>query len=126
MMTDLQVLERVRALCVVLPECVETVSLGHPTFKAGRKTFAVLETLNGRRAVLLHPGGLRLAELLRDPAFFVPPHVGRKGWVAVEIQRNTPWPLLGDLLKRSYRRVALKRMLDQLDGLPLSSSLPAA
>ena len=36
-------LTRLRKLCLALPETTEVPSWGHPNFKAGKKTYAVLE-----------------------------------------------------------------------------------
>src|SRR5260370_35159659 len=37
-------LETMRAICSVLPESIETMTFGHPTFQAGKKrTFVVLD-----------------------------------------------------------------------------------
>ena len=42
--TEEGVLERLRRICSALPDTTETVTFGHPTFKAAGKTFTVLET----------------------------------------------------------------------------------
>jgi len=34
---------KLRGICLPLPEVVETVKWGHPTFEAGKKVFAVLD-----------------------------------------------------------------------------------
>jgi predicted DNA-binding protein (MmcQ/YjbR family) len=46
-------LERVRAICLGFPGAIETTSFGHPTWKAGRKTFAVFEKYRGDWSVAL-------------------------------------------------------------------------
>jgi hypothetical protein len=41
---DRKGLEKLRAICSVLPESVETKTFGHPTFQGGKKrTFVVLD-----------------------------------------------------------------------------------
>lgn len=36
------VFARARALCLAFPETAETVSWGHPNFRAGKKTFCAM------------------------------------------------------------------------------------
>ena len=43
--TSSRTLERVRRLCLALPETRETAAWGHPVFKAGTKTFAAIDRL---------------------------------------------------------------------------------
>jgi hypothetical protein len=52
---------------------------------------------------------------LRRPRFFVTPY-GRGQWVSVWADRPLEWRLVGRLLQRSYRLVALKRMIAALDA----------
>lgn len=46
-----KVLERLRRIALALPEASETVSFGHPTFRAGKKTFAVFENYRGEDTI---------------------------------------------------------------------------
>ena len=52
--------------------------------------------------------------LLRRKAFFVTPY-GRGLWVSMWADEAIDWKLVADLLQRSYRAVALKRMIAALD-----------
>ena len=40
-------LANLRPICLALPEARETTTFGHPTFQAGKKTFAVLDHYQG-------------------------------------------------------------------------------
>ena len=52
-----------------------------------------------------------------DPdTFFVPPYVGPRGWIGVEVDGDVDWALVAGLLEEGYRSVAPKRALEQLDG----------
>lgn len=82
-------IKRFRASCLRLPETSEVASWGHPNFRAGKKTFATIEWIKGR------------------PSFAF-----RLGSTAAQVH----WTLLNALLDRSYRLVALKRMIFALDG----------
>ena len=62
-----------------------------------------------------------VALLLRRKHFFVTPY-GRGQWVSVWADTPLNWRLVTDLLRRSYRLVALKRMTGVLDGKPVETS----
>lgn len=109
------VLARLRALCLSYPESSETASWGHPNFRAGRKTFAAFEHVKGRPSIAfrLHPTDVDMR--LHRKQFFVTPY-GRGQWVSLRADGRLSWRLIARLLERSYRVVALKRMVDALDA----------
>jgi predicted DNA-binding protein (MmcQ/YjbR family) len=43
MLSEAQILERLRKICRDLVEAAETVTFGHPTFQVNGNTFSVLE-----------------------------------------------------------------------------------
>ncbi|MGH3798745.1 MAG: hypothetical protein ACRDTD_01165 [Pseudonocardiaceae bacterium] len=48
--------------------------------------------------------------------FFVPPYVGQKGWIGVYLDgSDVDWDELGDLIADSYRLIAPKRLITELD-----------
>ena len=108
-------MERVRKLCLALPEARETVAWGHPVFKAGSKTFAAIELVKGRSSIAFRLDPVDVDLLLKRPPFFVTPY-GRGLWVSAWADAALDWPLIGNLVERSYRVVALKRMLHALDN----------
>jgi predicted DNA-binding protein (MmcQ/YjbR family) len=105
-----QTLKRLRALCLALPETTETASWNHPNFKAGKKTFVAFERVKGRASIAfrLDPGDVE--RLLRRKQFFVTPY-GRGLWASLWADGRIDWRAVEDLVERSYRVVALKRML---------------
>jgi len=110
-----QILSRLRALCLALPETSEAASWGHPNFRAGKKVFATYEIVQHRPSIAFRLGPRETARLLRREDFFVTPY-GRGQWVSLWADGAIDWPLVADLLRRSYRLVALKRMLQALDS----------
>ena len=46
--------------------------------------------------------------------FFVPPYVGKSGWVGVYLDGDVDWGELAELLRDSYRLTAPKRLVAQL------------
>jgi predicted DNA-binding protein (MmcQ/YjbR family) len=110
MVKDDPALRRVRAFCLALPEASEAGSWGHPNFRVGKKTFAAFEWITGRPSVAFRLNGVDVDLLLRRRNFFATPY-GRRQWVSVWADRRVSWRLVERLLLRSYRLVALKRMI---------------
>lgn len=113
--TSSRSVERVRRLCLALPETRETVAWGHPVFKAGAKTFAAIEPVKGRASIAFRLEPVDVDLLLKRKPFFVTPY-GRGLWVSAWADAALDWPLMGGLVERSYRVVALRRMLKVLDA----------
>jgi predicted DNA-binding protein (MmcQ/YjbR family) len=107
---------RFRALCLGLPEASEVSSWGHPNFRAGKKTFATVEWIKGRPSFAFRLGEKTSEELQRHNAqTFLTPY-GRGEWLSIWIDRQVDWQLVKTFVDRSYRLVALKRMIAVLDG----------
>jgi predicted DNA-binding protein (MmcQ/YjbR family) len=98
-----------------LPETTEKASWGHPNFRAGKRTFAAFEIIGGRPSIAFRLPPAEVARLLRRRQFFATPY-GRDLWVSLGVERAVDWRLVDDLLRRSYRTVAIKRMIDALDA----------
>ena len=108
-------LTRLRSLCLSLPESSETSSWGHPNFKAGKKTFVAFERVKGRASIAFRLDAADVDRLLKRKQFFVTPY-GRGLWVSLWADGRVDWPAVEDLVERSYRVVALKRMLTALEA----------
>jgi hypothetical protein len=82
----------VRAICLTLPEAEERPSGGHtaPAFRVQDKLF-VMTSEDGASMTLKAPKGAQQVLVASEPArFFVPKHVGPKGWVGVRLDRVGP------------------------------------
>jgi predicted DNA-binding protein (MmcQ/YjbR family) len=112
-----KVLEKMRLVCLDLPETNETKAWGHPNFRAGKKTFAVLETYKGILSIAMKVGQAKQRQLLKDERFYETPYVGKQGWVSLMVGKETlkHWNQTQDLLIDSYKNVALKRMIQELE-----------
>ena len=111
------VLQRLRGLCLALPESSETGSWGHPNFRAGKRTFAAFEWIKGRPSIAFRLNATDIDLLLRRRRFFMTPY-GRGQWVSVWADRPLNWGLVARLLQRGYRIVALARMIAALGNSP--------
>ena len=108
--------DRLRAICLALPEATEKLAWGEPTWRVGGKLFAQLDDHHhggDHLAVWLPaPLGEQEAMVFTDPArFFRPPYVGSRGWVGVRIDRKPDWRMVRRLVEQAYRVVAPPRLL---------------
>jgi len=109
-------LDDLRRICLELPEATEVEAWGRPTFRAGKKMFAMFVHHDGHGfAVAFKPEAAERPALVRDPRFYVPPYLGPSGWLALDLTvAPVDWTEVDELLDASYRQVALKRMLKDL------------
>jgi len=85
-------IERVRGICLALPETFEKLSHGEPTFFVKKKVFAMCSINHhhdGHIAVVVPaPIGVQQALIEASPKkYYKPPYVGGAGWVGVELPR---------------------------------------
>ena len=114
-------LQRLRKICLALPEAVERPFGKHVTFQIRGKNFVMhLDNHHGdgRLAVWCKaaPGEQQLLVDLDPERFFVPPYVGPSGWIGVRLDRRIDWPVLTRLVTDSYRLIAPKRVAAKLAG----------
>jgi predicted DNA-binding protein (MmcQ/YjbR family) len=108
-------LEKVRSICLALPETREVEAWGHPTFRAGKKMFASFSEGIEGFALHLKIGFDRQEELLADERFFPTPYSAHQGWVSLRMNHKPDWNEVRNLVREAYCQVALKRMLKALD-----------
>ncbi len=104
--------ERLRAICLALPEACEKETWGNPTFRVREKIFAMERRDDDRVSLWCKaPPGSQTILVAADPdRFFVPPYVGHKGWVGMRLDEGPDWEEVASLVRRSYRLVAPKRL----------------
>jgi len=107
--------ERLRAICLALPDTTEKVAWGEPTWRVRGRLFAQLDNHHHgaeQLAVWLPaPLGEQESMIFLDPVrFFRPPYVGQRGWVGVRIDRRPNWTLIAAVVKQAYRVVATSRL----------------
>ncbi|MGH7641803.1 MAG: MmcQ/YjbR family DNA-binding protein [Candidatus Dormibacteria bacterium] len=111
---------RLRGICRGFPEVVEDPDgVGDPSFKVKGKIF-VMHVVDhhgdGETAFWCKArAGTQQALTASDPArYFVPPYVGRYGWVGVRLDRPVDWTEAEGLIEDSYRLTAPKRLTSSL------------
>lgn len=113
--------DRVRAICLQLPEVTERLSHGSPAFFVG-KQFVMLWPDGHHEHDFPHiwcaaPAGVQGELVATSPErYFRPPYVGSRGWVGMRLDKDVDWDEVTELCEDAYRAVAptrLSRLLDR-------------
>ena len=122
-MSPVSSLDRLRALCLALPEAHEVEAWGEPTFRVRNKMFATYAAAAthhgaGREAAWVKAARDNQALMVQaaPTRFFVPPYVGVHGWIGVWLDDAPDWDALAELLRDGWRRTAPKRLAATLDA----------
>jgi predicted DNA-binding protein (MmcQ/YjbR family) len=124
------VLDRVRRLCLGHPGAYEKIAWSAPTFRVGDRQFAMFADNHhgvGFAGVWLKaPEGAQEELVASDPGrFYVPPYVGKGGWVGVRLDAKTDWKLLAGLLAEAYRGAAATQSAAHIARGPAPTKAPA-
>ena len=120
-------LDRLRALCMALPDVTERLSHGEPTwFVRDKKTFVTFADHHHDDRLAFWcaaPEGAQesLAAAYPD-RFFRPPYVGVRGWLGVYLDVAVDWDEVAVIVEDAYRTVAPAKLLAQLDAATLLNS----
>ncbi|MCF6386908.1 MmcQ/YjbR family DNA-binding protein [Mycobacterium sp. MBM] len=117
-------LTELRALALGFPGAFEKVSWGRPVFCApkmfgmyGGATKATGEMVTLPYSLLVKVDESDRTALEHDDRFFVPAYMGPFGWLGLDLTAATvDWDEVGELLDASFRLVAPKKLIKQLDG----------
>jgi hypothetical protein len=114
-------LERVRALCLALPEVVERPSHGAPTFFIGGKRAFVMfhddHHGDGRLAIwcAAPPGAQAMLVGAAPDTYFVPAYVGHLGWLGMRLDRGAPWDEVAGVIEDAWLERAPRRLVAALE-----------
>ena len=110
--SDAHHVERLRRICLSLPDAHERLSHGEPTWFAGKgRSFAMLDNHHHGAAHLAvwlpQPAGLQDTLVALDGTrFFRPPYVGVNGWVGVVLDDAPDWAQVDSLVREAFLHVA--------------------
>lgn len=112
-------LDRLRALCLALPEVTERASHGEPTwFVRGKKTFVTYADHHHDDRLgfwCAAPPGTQGELVASAPErYFVPPYVGGRGWLGVRLDVPVDWDEVAEIVVDAYREIAPARLVAQL------------
>ena len=107
----------VRRIALALPEATERETFGGPTFRVREKIFTMLQNVKGRPSVWTKAGSdVQESLIAADPGqFFRPPYLGPKGWLGIWIDAEPDPDDIADYIVSSYRLIAPKRLVRDLD-----------
>jgi hypothetical protein len=111
-------LEKLREICLGLPETTERPSHGAPSFFVRQKRCFLMVLTNhhgdGRFAIWCAAGdGMQAMLVEADPErFFVPPYVGHRGWLGVRLDRALDWNELAGIVEDAYAEVAPPKLVE--------------
>ena len=111
-------IDRVRRICLALPETIEKLSHGEPTFFVGKKVFAMCSNNHhndGHIAVTIPTAiGVQAALIESDAKkFYKPPYVGVRGWVGIELKQVSDAEL-SLYLQEAWRLIAPPKLQQRL------------
>jgi predicted DNA-binding protein (MmcQ/YjbR family) len=122
------VLEKLRAICLALPDTTETPTWGKPHFRVKEKIFCGYDGEDADGASL----GFKMEKevafaIVSDPRFFRAPYVGQHGWVGMRTKsiKAKDWSQVREMIIESYRLIAPKASLAKLDSAKPASAKPA-
>jgi hypothetical protein len=110
------VLGRVSAICLALPEATAEPTGSHTTFRVRKKVFAYfLDNHHGDGIVAVcvktAPGDNRDLARERPGEFYLPAYIGTRGWVGRRLDGTSiSWTEVEGLLRASYRAAAPKTL----------------
>ena len=116
-----EALERVRAICLGLPETNERLSHGSPAFFIRDKRVFVMflddHHGDGRLALWCAAApGMQDALVAGAPEhYFVPPYVGHRGWLGLRLDRDVPWDEVAGVIEDAWLAVAPAKLIAQLE-----------
>ena len=117
-----EALQRLRDLCLRLPEATERPSHGEPAFFVrDKKLFVMLDDDHHGSGHLAFwcaaPPGAQEALVAADPQrYFRPPYVGSRGWLGVRLDADPQWDEIAEIVRDAYRQIAPKTLVARLDA----------
>lgn len=121
---DDPLLARVRAIALAMPEADEKVSHGRPTFFT-QKVFVYFggslklddEWVRHDAAIIIQPDPDDAPAMRQDARFWVPGYLGPSGWLGLDLDADTDWDEVADLIDASYRATTPRRLVRMLPEL---------
>ena len=99
--------ERLTRISARLPDSGATRSFGHPAFKVGGKSYAVIDRYGGKPCLWLRIDPMERKARLAEPGWFPSPYDPRRLALCCRLD-SLDWRRLGRRVRDSYALVALK------------------
>jgi hypothetical protein len=112
-------LDRLRALCLALPEATEKVSHGSPTWFVKKVFVTYVDDHHGDGITgfwCAAPPGVQEELIAEEPErFFRPPYVGHRGWLGVRLDGEVDWAEIREIVVDAYRCIAPEKLIAELE-----------
>ncbi|QGF23804.1 MmcQ/YjbR family DNA-binding protein [Raineyella fluvialis] len=116
-------LQRVREMALAFPGAAEKISHGRPAFFT-TKVFVYFggdirvdgAYVEHAHSLLVHPDEAEVLALAADPRCYRPASLGPSGWIGLDLNENTDWAEVRELIEASYRDTARARLIAVLDA----------
>jgi predicted DNA-binding protein (MmcQ/YjbR family) len=99
-------IDKLRKICLALPEASETVNFGHPFFRFKSKPFCVFHGTADQPAIAFKVLKNEQGIFLEDPRFFKTPYMHHNGCVSLLANSKLDWKEIAELVKGSYELTA--------------------
>lgn len=105
-------IDRVRAICLALPEAEEQFTWDIPTFRVRGKIFVMASEDGAPPAFSCKapPGAQEVLVAADHGRFYRPPYTGKNGWIGVRLHDGADWDAIAGFIADSYRMTAPKRL----------------
>jgi len=116
-------LSRLREICLSFPESYEQETWDDPTFRLRTKIFVKVSRGQHEYSIWCkaRPGVQEMLVAADQSRFFIPPYLGGRGWVGIHLRGDVDWDEVADLIEESYRLIAPKQLIKQLDAVEIDS-----
>ena len=120
-----QVLKKLQTICLALPATKETLTWGKPHFRVGEKIFCGCGEDQGGPRIGLKMEAYESQVMMKLPGIEKAPY-SRKGdgWVSIDPGVFDDWEEIERVIVSSYRLIAPKRIVAQLDSSPRKANDP--
>ncbi|MBL8021888.1 MAG: DUF1697 domain-containing protein [Leptospirales bacterium] len=101
-------IQRLRQICLELPETYEKEGWGECTFRVNKGTMFAMTDCNhhgsGHTAVWVKANPVIQDMMVKsDPKrFFIPPYMGPQGWIGVRLQLKSNWKEVASMIRDGY------------------------
>lgn len=107
-------IQRAREIAHALAGTSEKLSHGEPAFFVRGRMFCTVDNNHhgsGHVALWCNaPEGMQKSLVDADPKhFFVPPYVGKGGWLGMRLDSGLPWKAVADILAQAHAITGVKR-----------------
>ena len=115
--------QSIRELCIAFPETEETISHDRPDYRVANRSFARLMINHhgdGRAGLWLSmpPGAQAVYTDLDPDAYFVPPYVGNKGWLGMDLSKGLSWNEVVSRVREAWEHAAPNHLTSSLEESP--------